>query len=66
MTEKLRKELYENAKRCYEIVDMNEGNVGSGYYGSVLIEDDEHDELLLLLDELVCGLSGDERSVYWE
>ena len=64
MTEKLRKELYENAKRCYEIIDK--GNDWYPFYGRVLLEDDAFDEVLLLLDELVCGLSGDERSVYWE
>jgi hypothetical protein len=60
MTEKLRKELYENAKRCYDLLcDMGVGNYE-------LNHDDRYDELLLLTDELVCGLSGDERSVYWE
>lgn len=60
MTEKLRKELYENAKRCYELL----ADKGVGNYA--LIYDKDYDEVMLLLDELVCGLSDDGRNVYWE
>jgi hypothetical protein len=60
MTEKLRKELYENAKRCYELL----ADKGVGNYA--LIYDKDYDEIMLMLDELVCGLSDDESEVYWD
>lgn len=61
MTEKLRKELYENAKRCCQILNANKP---AGNYTVIL--DNEYDELMLLIDEILCGLSGDESEVYWE
>lgn len=56
----LREELYENAKRCYELL----ADKGVGNYA--LMYDKDYDEVMLLLDEIICGLSADKNEVFWK
>lgn len=56
----LREELYENAKRCYEL--LSDKCVGT--YAT--INDTDYDEVMLLLDEIICGLSADKNEVFWK